>query len=324
MTERRVAALGSGSYLPEKILTNEDISKIVDTTDSWIYERTGIRKRHIAAEGEFTSHLAIRAAERALEASGLTGPDIDLIVLATTTPDNTFPATATRVQAALKTRGFAFDVQSVCSGFLYALSVADAFLARGQAKRALVIGAETYSRILDWTERETCVLFGDGAGAVVLEGREPTGAPDEPGIFGTLLRSDGAFYDILYVDGGVSSTQSTGHLRMKGREVFRHAVEKLSSVGEDLLARHGLKGEDVDWIVPHQANSRIIDSTARRIGASMDKVILTVSEHGNTSAASVPLALDWGVRNGRIRKGDLLLLEAMGGGLSWGAALLRW
>ncbi len=324
MTERRVVALGSGSYLPEKILTNEDLSKIVDTTDSWIFERTGIRKRHIAAEGEFTSHLAIKAAARALEAAGLTGAEIDLIVLATTTPDNTYPATATRVQAALGTKGFAFDVQSVCSGFLYALSVADAFLARGQAKRALVIGAETYSRILDWTERETCVLFGDGAGAVVLEGRDPTGAEDEPGILGTLLRSDGNFYDILHVDGGVSSTQTTGHLRMKGREVFRHAVEKLSSIGEDLLSRKGMTGADVDWIVPHQANSRIIDSTARRIGASMDKVILTVSEHGNTSAASVPLALDWGVRNGKIRRGDLLLLEAMGGGLSWGAALLRW
>lgn len=325
MNYRRAVALGSGSYLPDKILTNEELSKTVDTTDEWIQARTGIKQRHIAADGELTSDLATHAGRRALEQAGLEANDIDLIIVATATPDQTFPSTATRVQHSLgMTGGFAFDVQAVCSGFVYALSVATQFVETGKVNTVLIVGAETFSRILDWEDRATCVLFGDGAGAIVLQGQDGKGKLTDRGVLSTELRSDGKHNELLYVDGGPSSTGNAGLLRMRGKEVFRHAVVNLATIGEEALSAAGATSDDVDWVVPHQANHRIIEATARKVGIPMDQVILTVSEHGNTSAASIPLALDQGVRDGRINEGDLLLLEAMGGGFTWGAATLRW
>ncbi|MBB4209975.1 3-oxoacyl-[acyl-carrier-protein] synthase III [Rhodothalassium salexigens DSM 2132] len=326
MTLRRSVAVGCGAYLPERCLTNHDLAQSVDTSDEWIVERTGIRQRHIAAEGELTSDLGIAAARRALDHAGLTIDAIDLIVVATATPDETFPATATRIQAALgMTHGAAFDVQAVCSGFIYALTTADAFIQAGKAERALVIGAETFSRILDWQDRATCVLFGDGAGAVVLEARDQPGDTGrDRGILASHLRSDGRHHDLLYVDGGPSSTKTVGHLRMKGREVFRHAVVNLTEAVEKTAERAGLSVADIDWVVPHQANKRILDGTAKKLGIAPDKVVSTVDRHANTSAASVPLALATAVGDGRIQSGDLVMLEAMGGGFTWGACLLRW
>jgi 3-oxoacyl-[acyl-carrier-protein] synthase-3 len=319
-------AVGCGAYLPERILTNADLAKMVDTTDDWIVERTGIRKRHIAAEGELTSDLAVRASADALAASGVEPGEIDLIVLATATPDQTFPATATRVQAELGiVGGAAFDVQAVCAGFIFALAVADNFIRLGQSKCALVIGAETFSRILDWTDRATCVLFGDGAGAVIL--RATAGGPDDArarGILSTHLHTDGRMRDLLYVDGGPSSTQTTGHLRMSGREVFRKAVTCLAGAVDEALEANGLSPGDIDWLIPHQANKRIIDATARKLSMPREKIVYTVAEHANTSAASIPLALTESVRDGRVREGDLLLLEGMGGGFAWGSAVVRW
>ena len=324
MTLRSVV-IGCGHYLPERILTNSDIEKIVDTTDDWIIERTGIQSRHIAAEGETTSMLATRAAERAIENAGCLATDIDLIVLATATPDYTFPSTATQVQAALGIHGgAAFDVQAVCSGFVYALTVADKFLISGSHKRALVIGAETFSRILDWTDRTTCVLFGDGAGAVVLEAQSGKGTLEDRGVLNTVLRSDGRHRDKLYVDGGPSTTGTSGHLRMEGREVFRHAVTCLAEVIEETFAQTGVSAQDIQWFVPHQANRRIIDATARKLNIDPAHVVVMVEKHGNTSAASIPLALSTACQDGRIKRGDLVLLEAMGGGFTWGAALVRW
>jgi 3-oxoacyl-[acyl-carrier-protein] synthase-3 len=311
----RSQIIGCGSCLPETILTNADIARRVDTSDEWIIERTGIHRRHVAAEGETTSDLALRASQAAL----------DLIVVATTTPDETFPATATRVQARLgMTRGAAFDIQAVCSGFVFALSVADNFIKAGQAKTVLVIGAETMSRLLDWNDRATCVLFGDGAGAVVVQAGDGKGDSSDHGILHTQLYSDGRLHDLLYVDGGPSSTQTTGHLRMLGREVFKHAVVNTTAAIKAAAKAGGVEVSDLDWIVPHQANQRILDSTAHRLGLPTEKVISTIAEHGNTSAASVPLALAVGVADGRIKRGDLVLLEAMGGGFTWGAALIRW
>jgi 3-oxoacyl-[acyl-carrier-protein] synthase III len=318
--------LGTGSALPAQIVTNADLAARLDTSDEWIIERTGIRQRHIAAPEETTATLATAASLAALADAGVDASSIGLIVLATATPDNTFPATATKVQAALGCNGcIAFDVAAVCSGFLYALSVADSMLRTGMAKRALVIGAETFSRILDWEDRTTCVLFGDGAGAVVLEAPEP-GAPDNPsapGIIATRLHADGSCHDLLYVDGGPSTTQTVGHLRMKGREVFRHAVVNLADVLREVIADAGIAVDDIDWVVPHQANARILDATAKKLGIAPDKVIVTVDRHANTSAASVPLALDVARRDGRIAPGDLVMLEAMGGGFTWGASLIR-
>ena len=317
--------VGCGSYLPQRVITNEEMTEIVDTTDEWIIARTGIRRRHVAADGEFTSDLAVNAARAALSSAGLKADDIDLIVVATATPDETFPATATTVQMKLgMTSGFAFDVQAVCSGFVYALNVADNFVTSGQVRRALVIGAETFSRILDWEDRTTCVLFGDGAGAVVLQGEAGTGEATDRGILASKLHSDGRHHDLLYVDGGPSTTQSTGYLRMAGREVFRHAVTNLSSVVSEVLEIVGLNADAIDWVVPHQANKRILDGTARKLKIDPEKLIVTVDEHANTSAASVPLALETAVSDGRIKRGDLLLMEAMGGGFTWGASLVRW
>ncbi|MFN3076387.1 MAG: beta-ketoacyl-ACP synthase III [Alphaproteobacteria bacterium] len=321
---RRSRIVGCGGYLPERVVTNAELAARIDTSDEWIVDRTGIRKRHVAAEGEFTSHLAIRAGERALAAAGLSGSDLDLLVVATATPDNTFPSTATRVQAALKMMsGAAFDVQAVCSGFLYALSVADNFIRCGQSRTALVIGAETFSRILDWNDRNTCVLFGDGAGAVVLRAEEQPGTRQDRGILSTHIHSDGRHYELLHVDGGPSSTQSTGYLRMQGKEVFRHAVVNLAQVVWEALEANGLSISDIDWLVPHQANRRILDGTARKLGIPTEKVIVTVERHANTSAASVPLALAEAVEDGRIRPGHLVMLEAMGGGFTWGGCLVR-
>jgi 3-oxoacyl-[acyl-carrier-protein] synthase-3 len=315
---------GSGAFLPAKLVTNDDLSKIVDTTDEWIGQRTGIRQRYISAEDENTSDLALAAARNALAAAGLDGSDIDLIVLATTTPDQTFPATAVRVQNALGMRhGAAFDVQAVCSGFVFALAVANNFLAVGQAKRALVIGAETFSRLLDWTDRGTCVLFGDGAGAVVLEAKSQAEAGGR-GILSTHLHSDGAYENILYVDGGPSGTGTVGKVRMNGKEVFRHAVQRLAEIVDETLEANGLVAADIDWLVPHQANQRIIESTARKLQLPMERVVSTIARHGNTSAASIPLALAEAVEDGRIRPGHLVLTEALGGGLTWGSALIRW
>ncbi|MBL8545341.1 MAG: ketoacyl-ACP synthase III [Hyphomonadaceae bacterium] len=317
----RSVLTGVGSYLPERILTNAELARRVDTSDEWIKERTGISERHIAADDERTSDLACAAALRALEAAGRGAGDIDLIVLATATPDLTFPATAARVQAELGvTKGAAFDVQAVCSGFIFALATADNFLARGQAQAALVIGAETFSRIVDWEDRGTCVLFGDGAGAVVLEARDDDA---ERGVISTFLRTDGRMHDLLYVDGGPSQTQSVGKLRMVGNAVFRQAVEHISGAMLEACARANVSLDDVDWFVPHQANQRILDGVARKLGIDVEQVISTVALHGNTSAASVPLALDVATRDGRIKKGDLVLMEALGGGLTWGAALVR-
>ena len=318
----RSVVKGSGSALPRTVVSNAELAAKVDTSDEWIVERTGIRQRYIAEPDETTSTLATEAARKALDAAGLGPNDIDLIVLATATPDQTFPATATIVQHALGCNGgIAFDVAAVCSGFLYALASADSMLRTGMAKRALVIGAETFSRILDWEDRTTCVLFGDGAGAIVLEAQEV--ADDGPGILACKLHADGEHNELLYVDGGPSTTQTVGHLRMRGREVFRHAVVNLASVLEATLAEVGYKPSDLDWVVPHQANARILDATARKLGLPAEKVIVTVDRHANTSAASVPLAFDVGVKDGRIKPGDLVMFEAMGGGVTWGASLVR-
>jgi len=316
---------GSGAYLPEKIVTNKDLSALVDTSDEWIYARTGIRRRHIAADDEMTSDLARMAAQEALTNAGVDPSEVDMIVLATTTPDSTFPATAARVQAQLGvTKGAAFDVQAVCAGFVYALGVADNFIKLGQSETVLVIGAETYSRILDWTDRSTSVLFGDGAGALVVQSEPANGDVGERGILSTHLHTDGRYYDLLYVDGGPSSTQTTGHLRMQGPEVFRHAVGKLAGVVEEALQANNLAIGDIDWLVPHQANKRIIDGTAKKLGLPPERVILTVQDHANTSAASIPLALAQGVKDGRIQPGQIVLCEAIGGGLSWGSAIIHW
>ena len=318
----RSVITGTGSALPANCVTNSELAARVDTSDDWIVERTGIRQRYIADEDEYTSTLATDAARAALEAAGIDAAEIGLIVLATATPDHTFPATATQVQAALGCGGgVAFDVQAVCSGFLYALATADALLRTGMAQKALVIGAETFSRILDWEDRTTCVLFGDGAGAVVLEAQDV--AEDGPGILASRLHAEGAHKDMLFVDGGPSSTGTVGHLRMKGREVFRHAVVNLADVLKEVLAETDLTASDIDWVVPHQANARILDATARKLDLPPDKVIVTVDRHANTSAASVPLALDVAVRDGRIKAGDLVMFEAMGGGFTWGASLAR-
>ncbi|PIW56329.1 MAG: 3-oxoacyl-ACP synthase [Sphingomonadales bacterium CG12_big_fil_rev_8_21_14_0_65_65_10] len=318
---RRSVLLGTGSALPAKCVTNAELAERVDTTDEWIVERTGIRQRYIAGEGETTASLATEAARKACEAAGVEPCDIDLIVLATATPDHTFPATATQVQKRLGCRGgIAFDVHAVCTGFLYAMGVADSMLKNGLGSRALVIGAETFSRILDWEDRTTCVLFGDGAGAVVLEARE---GEQERGVIASKLHADGEHKELLYVDGGPSSTGTVGKLRMKGREVFRHAVVNLAEVLGEVLEEAGVAVEQIDWVVPHQANARILDATARKLGLPAEKVVVTVDRHANTSAASVPLALDTAIRDGRIKQGDLVMLEAMGGGFTWGASLLK-
>ncbi len=334
---KRSIILGCGSYLPERILTNEELAKTVDTSDEWIVERTGIHQRHIAADGQTTSNLALNAAERALAHAGVNASDVDIVIVATTTPDNTFPATATKVQHQLgMTNGAAFDIQAVCSGFVYGLSVADNMIKGGQAETIVVIGAETFSRLLDWEDRGTCVLFGDGAGAVVLQAANGSDATANPGgesdlgdnrgrgILSTHIHSDGSTNDLLYVDGGPSSTQTVGHVRMVGREVFRHAVTNLANIVGETLDANGLSPEDIDWLVPHQANKRILDGTARKLGLPKDRMVVTVDRHANTSAASIPLALDEAVKDGRIQRGDLVLMEAMGGGLTWGSALVRW
>ncbi|OJX81335.1 beta-ketoacyl-ACP synthase III [Magnetospirillum sp. 64-120] len=320
----RSQIVGSGCYLPSRIVTNTELAAKVDTSDEWIVERTGIRQRHIAAEGETTSDLATAAAQAALKSAGLTGADIDLLVVATATPDNTFPATATKVQQRLgMTGGAAFDMQAVCSGFIYAMAVADNFIKAEQARTAVVIGAETFSRILDWEDRGTCVLFGDGAGAVVLRGSWEKGSNQDRGILSTHLHSDGRHYDLLYVDGGPSSSQTVGHLRMEGKEVFRHAVTNLAQVVGEALHANDLSAADIDWVVPHQANRRILESTAKKLGLSMDRMVVTVDKHANTSAASIPLAFHTAVADGRLNQGDLVVMEAMGGGFTWGSALVR-
>jgi len=316
--------VGCGSYLPSRIVTNAELASKVDTSDEWIIERTGIRQRHIAAEGETTSDLATAAAQAALRSADIKPEEVDLLVVATATPDNTFPATATRVQQRLgMNSGFAFDVQAVCSGFIYAMSVADNFIKSGQVRTAVVVGAETFSRILDWEDRGTCVLFGDGAGAVVLRGSWEKGQNTDRGILSTHLHSDGRYYDLLKVDGGPSSTQSVGHLRMEGREVFRHAVVNLAEVVGEALKANDLTAADIDWVVPHQANRRILEGTAKKLGFSMSRMVVTVDRHANTSAASIPLAFAEAFGDGRIKRGDLVLLEAMGGGFTWGSALAR-
>ena len=325
MSFTRSVVLGCGSFLPGKILTNFDLAKMVDTTDDWIVERTGIKLRHIAREDETTSDLAVEAAQRAIRSAGIQVNAIDIIIVATTTPDETFPSTATRVQARLNMLGgAAFDIQAVCSGFIYALTVADTMIRAGQAKTALVIGAETMSRLLDWNDRGTCVLFGDGAGAVLLQAQNGDGSNSDRGVLASRIFSDGRQHDLLYVDGGVSTTGTAGHLRMQGREVFKHAVNNIAAAIEATAREAGVKLSDIDWFVPHQANQRILDGTARKLGIKSDRVISTVAEHGNTSAASVPLALAVAVGDGRIKRGDLVLMEAMGGGFTWGAALVRW
>ncbi len=332
---KRSEIVGCGSYLPERVLTNEELSKTVDTTDEWIRARTGIEQRHIAADGELTSDLAVEAAVRALEHADIDPKGVDLVICATATPDNTFPSTGTKVQHRLgMSNGAAFDIQAVCSGFVYGLAVADNFIKCGQAETVVLIGAETFSRILDWNDRGTCVLFGDGAGAVVLRAMDESEMPADGGngrghnsgrgVLSTHLHSDGEHYDLLYVDGGPSTTQQVGHLRMNGREVFRHAVTNLAAVVDEALDANDLTRADLDWLVPHQANKRIIDSTAKKLGMNTEQVVLTVEKHANTSAASIPLALDEAVKDGRIQRGDLVLLEAMGGGLTWGAGLVRW
>ena len=316
---------GVGAHLPKRVMTNDDLSRLVDTTDAWIRERTGIEERHIAEEGELTSDLGIAASRQALVRAGIDPVDIDLVVCATSTPDRTFPATGVRIQAGLGiTRGAAFDVQAVCSGFIYALSIADNFLKTGQFKRAVVVGAETFSRILDWSDRGTCVLFGDGAGAVVLEAQTQLGSREDRGILATRIRSDGRFEDLLYVDGGPGSTKTTGHLRMNGRVVFRHAVQKIAGVIEETLVMTGYAPGEVDLYVPHQANKRILDGIANRLGIEPGKIVYTLARHGNTSAASIPLALNQALEDRRLTEGRLVLMEAMGGGLTWGAALARW
>lgn len=325
MTQTRSVVLGGGSYLPSRVLTNAELARMVDTSDEWIVQRTGIRERHIAADGEMTSDLALHAAQAALSDAGVEARTIDLIVLATSTPDQTFPATAVTVQASLGIdHGAAFDLQAVCSGFVYALSVTDSMLRSGACKRALVIGAETFSRILDWTDRTTCVLFGDGAGAIVLEAQQQPGNVTDRGILTTHLRSDGRHKSKLYVDGGPSSTQTVGHLRMEGRAVFKHAVAMITDVIDDAFKATGYGADSIDWFIPHQANKRIIDDSAKKLGIAPEKVVITVDRHGNTSAASIPLALDVARKDGRVKAGDLVLFEAMGGGFTWGSALVRW
>ncbi|MCK9993667.1 MAG: 3-oxoacyl-[acyl-carrier-protein] synthase III [Alphaproteobacteria bacterium] len=325
MSTIRSVICGAGGYLPERILSNAELARMVDTSDEWIVERSGIRERHIAAKGEMTSDLALAAARRALLHADTDVSEVDLIVLATATPDQTFPATATKVQAQLGiVRGAAFDIQAVCTGFVYALAIADNFLKAGQFRCALVIGAETFSRLLDWQDRGTCVLFGDGAGAVVLKAQTGSGTLADRGILTTHLYADGRHHDLLYVDGGPSSTGTTGHLRMNGKEVFKHAVANMTGAVNEALSATGLKASDIDWIVPHQANKRIIDATAKKLGIATGKVVQTVDLHGNTSAASIPLALSCAVADGRIKKGQLVLMEGMGGGFTWGSALARW
>ncbi|MFZ0098194.1 MAG: beta-ketoacyl-ACP synthase III [Gemmobacter sp.] len=320
----RAVVVGVGHYLPERVVPNAEFEQTIETSDEWIKSRSGIERRHFAAEGQTTSDMATRAAEAALAAAGLSPDDVDAIVLATSTADLTFPSAATMVQARLgMTRGFAYDVQAVCAGFVFALTNANALIVSGQANRVLVIGAETFSRLMDWSDRSTCVLFGDGAGAVILEAQSGDGSAQDRGILSCDLNSDGRHKDILYVDGGVS-TGTTGYLRMQGKEVFRHAVEKLAQTAHTALDKIGLSGEDVDWIVPHQANIRIIEGTAKRMQVPMERVVVTVQDHGNTSAASIPLALSVGVERGQIKPGDLLVTEAIGGGLAWGSVVLRW
>ncbi|WP_315833279.1 beta-ketoacyl-ACP synthase III [Bradyrhizobium prioriisuperbiae] len=325
MTVTRSVVLGCGSYLPEQILTNAELAAKIDTSDEWIVQRTGIRQRHIAAPGEFTSHLGTKAAQAALAHAGVDAQSIDLIVCATSTPDNTFPATAVAIQNALGIHhGAAFDLQAVCSGFVFAVATADNFLRSGAFKRALVIGAETFSRLLDWNDRTTCVLFGDGAGAIVLDAQQQSGTLADSGVLTTHLRSDGQHKSKLFVDGGPSSTQTVGHLRMEGREVFKHAVGMITDVIVAAFEATGTTADDINWFVPHQANKRIIDASAHKLHIAPEKVVLTVDRHGNTSAASIPLALSTAVADGRIKKGNLVLLEAMGGGFTWGSALIRW
>jgi len=322
---RRSVVRGTGHYLPERVVENSHFEETLDTSDEWIRARTGIERRHFAAEGEFTSDLAIAAARQALDRAGMTADDIDAIVVATSTPDLTFPATATIVQAGLgMQRGFAYDIQAVCAGFVYALANADGLIRSGQADRVLVIGSETFSRIMDWTDRGTCVLFGDGAGAVILEAVETEGTSDDRGVLATDLNSDGNLRELLYVDGGVSRTGTVGMLRMQGNLVFRHAVEKLAATAKRVLEKAGLTPGDVDWLVPHQANLRIIAATAQKMQLPMDKVVLTVADHGNTSAASIPLALSVADMEGKFQKGDVIVTEAIGGGMSWGSVVLRW
>jgi 3-oxoacyl-[acyl-carrier-protein] synthase III len=321
----RSCVRGVGAALPARVVPNRELTKLVDTSDEWIRQRTGIRQRYVAGEGETTLTLAADAARAGLARAGLEPSDIDLVIVATSTPDHTFPAVATEVQAALGiVEGAAFDLQAVCTGFVYAVATADKFLRSGSHKRALVIGAETFSRLLDWSDRTTCVLFGDGAGAIVLEARESDGRLASPGVIASRLRADGRHRAKLYVDGGPSTTGTVGHLRMEGREVFRHAVGMVTDVVQGCLADAGVTADAIDWFVPHQANRRIIDATADKLGIAHDKVIVTVDQHGNTSAASIPLALDVGVKDGRIRPGDLVMIEALGGGFTWGAALIRW
>ncbi|MFA9386969.1 MAG: beta-ketoacyl-ACP synthase III [Methyloceanibacter sp.] len=325
MSSIRSVIRGVGGYLPARVVTNEELAGLVDTSDEWITGRTGIRERHIVAEGELTSTMGVIAAKAALADAGLTPDDIDLIVLATSTPDQTFPATAVTIQAELGiTHGAAFDVQAVCSGFVFALATADNYLKGSTFKRALVIGSETFSRILDWEDRNTCVLFGDGAGAVIVEAQDQNGSKSDRGILATCLRSDGRYRDKLYVDGGPSSTGTVGHVRMDGPEVFRHAVSKISEVVGNTLKQSGFQASDIDWFVPHQANRRILNGAARKLGLDPGRIVITVDKHANTSAASIPLALHTACTDGRIKPGDLVLLEAMGGGFTWGALLIRW
>ncbi|MCA2010770.1 ketoacyl-ACP synthase III [Cereibacter sphaeroides] len=321
----RAVVIGHGHYLPERVVENEEFTKTLDTSHEWIVSRSGIERRHFAAEGETTSNLASHAARAALANAGLAPEDLDAIVVATSTPDLTFPSVGTMVQDQIgATKAYAFDVQAVCAGFVFALANANALIVSGQAKRVMVIGAETFSRIMDWTDRGTCVLFGDGAGALILEAQPGAGTSDDRGILSTDLNSDGRHRDLLYVDGGVSTTGTAGYLRMQGNQVFRHAVEKLAATAETALAKAGLSGDKVDWIVPHQANIRIIQGTAKKLGLPMENVIVTVQDHGNTSAASIPLALSVGAAEGKLKRGDLVVTEAIGGGLAWGAVVLRW
>lgn len=322
---RRSVVLGVGSALPKRVVTNAEMETMVDTTNEWIVQRTGIEQRYIADDTETSSTLGADAARAALKNAGIDAQDIDLIIVATATPDNTFPATAVNIQQRLGIHhGFAFDVQAVCSGFVYAVTTADLYLRSGMAQRALIIGAETFSRILDWTDRTTCVLFGDGAGAIIMEAQSGEGTVNDRGVIASSLRSDGIHKDKLYVDGGPSTTQTTGHLRMQGKEVFKHAVSMITDVIEDVCAQTGYTPQDVDWFVPHQANKRIVDASAKKLGINPDNVVVTVNLHGNTSAASVPLALTHAAKEGKIKRGDLVLLEAMGGGFTWGATLIRW
>jgi 3-oxoacyl-[acyl-carrier-protein] synthase-3 len=325
VTVIRTQVIGCGACLPERILTNAQLARMVDTSDEWIASRTGIRRRHIVSDGETTVDLAVKSAERAIADARISAGDIDLVIVATTTPNETFPSVATTVQSRIgMTRGAAFDVQAVCSGFIYGLAIADNFIKAGQAETILLIGAETMSRLMDWTDRTTCVLFGDGAGALVLRAGEGHGRASDRGVFNTKLYSDGRLHDLLYVDGGPSTTGTTGHLRMLGKEVFKHAVINIADSIVESARDSDVSVSDIDWFVPHQANQRILDATARRLKVPTERFISTIADHGNTSAASVPLALDVAVQDGRIKRGDLVLLEAMGGGLTWGAALLRW